>query len=107
MKAIAPNAPIGATFITMPTMPNSTCDSRSMRSKTGRPFAPKPCSAKPNSTEKNSTWSISPFANASTALFGMIASRNSVVVCILPGAAYCAIAFVSSVAGSTFMPAPG
>ena len=38
VKAIAPKAPMGATFMTMPTMPNSTWDSFSIKSKTGLPL---------------------------------------------------------------------
>ena len=107
VKAIAPKAPSGATFMMMPTMPNRTCESLSISSNTGLPFAPNACRAKPNRTENSSTCRISPFANASTTVFGMTFSRNSVVDCILPGPAYCATALVSRLAGSMFIPAPG
>ena len=50
---------------------------------------------------------MSPLANASTTLVGTTLSRNSVVDCIFPGPAYCATDFVSRLAGSMFMPAPG
>ena len=63
-----------------------------MRSKTSVPLPPKVCRANPNSTEISSTWSISPLANASTIVVGMMCMMNSVVVCILPRPVYCAIA---------------
>ena len=85
VKAIAPNAPIGATFMMKPTIANSTCELFSMKSNTSVPRPPKRCSAKPNSIENISTCSISPLAKASTTVLGITASRNSVVVCILPG----------------------
>ena len=78
-------APIGATFMIVPTMANSTCESFSMKSKTSVPRPPKRCSAKPNSTASSSTCSISPLAKASTKVLGMMPIRNSTVVCILPG----------------------
>ena len=78
-----------------------------MMSKTSVPLPPKLCKANPNRTEINSTCSISPLANASTIVVGMMCMMNSVVVSILPGPVYCAIALASSVAGSIFMPAPG
>lgn len=86
VKAIAPKAPIGATFMMKPTMRNSTCEVFSIRSNTSVPRPPKACSAKPNITENSSTCRMSPLAKASTTLLGMTLSRNSVVVAILPGA---------------------
>ena len=55
----------------------------------------------------SNTWRISPLANASTSVLGMIASRKSVVLCILLGSVYEATAFMSIDFGSMFMPAPG
>ena len=85
VNAIAPNAPIGATFMMMPTIENSTCEVFSTQSNTSVPRPPNLCSAKPNSTENSSTWRISPLANASTTVDGMMFIRNSTVPCILPG----------------------
>ena len=70
VKAIAPKAPIGASRMMMPTMPNSTCDVFSTQSNTSVPRPPNRCSAKPNITENSSTCRISPLANASTTVFG-------------------------------------
>ena len=76
VKAIAPKAPIGASRMIMPTMAKSTCDDFSIQSKTSVPRPPKRCSAKPNSTENSSTCRISPLANASTTVFGMIVEQE-------------------------------
>ncbi len=107
VNAMAPNAPSGANFMTIPTIPNSTWDRPSMNPSMGAPRLPRRCSAKPNSTANSSTWSISPLAKASTTVVGMALSRNSVTDCIFFGSAYAATEAVSSVAGSTFMPLPG
>ena len=50
---------------------------------------------------------MSDLANASAALVGMIPRRKSVTLCPRPAVTYCATAPASSVAGSTFIPAPG
>ena len=107
VAAIAPNAPIGAVRMMMPTMPKRTCDSRSMNSKTGAPALPVALSARPKTTENSRTCRMSDRANASAALVGMMPSRKSVMFCPLPAVTYCATAPASSAAGLTFMPAPG
>ena len=107
VNAIAPNAPIGATFMMTPTIAKNTCEIFSMKSNTSVPRPPNLCRQKPNNTANSNTCRISPFANASTTVFGITLRRNSVVLCICPGLVYAATAFVSSVAGSTFIPAPG
>ena len=66
-------------------MPNSTCENFSMNSNTRVPRPPNLCSAKPNITANSSTCRILPFANASTTVFGITPSRNSVVDPMLPG----------------------
>ena len=81
VKAMAPKAPIGATFMTMPTMPKNTCAVWSMRSSSGLPRSPSQCSANANRMAINSTCRISPSAKAPTTVFGMMCSRNSTVLC--------------------------
>ena len=81
VKAIAPKAPIGATFMIKPTMPNSTCGNLSITLKTSLPRSPSMERAKPNMMAKNSTCRISPLAKASTTVLGMILIRKSIVPC--------------------------
>ncbi len=40
VNAMAPKAPTGATFMITPTMPNSTCETMSMKFVTGLPRSP-------------------------------------------------------------------
>jgi hypothetical protein len=77
VNAIAPNAPIGAARMMMPTMPNSVRPARSIRLSSGRPRSPRKESAKANRTAKNRTWITSPSAKAPTALVGTMCSRKS------------------------------
>jgi len=83
VNAIAPNAPIGASFMMKPTTMNNPCAIFSMKLTTGRPHSPADAIAKPNSTENSSTCRISPLANASTTVVGMTLSRKSTVPCCL------------------------
>ena len=69
--------------------------------------APQACSAKPQSSAISSTCRISPFANASNIDTGMMFSRKSTTPCFSAWPTYAATFDVSSVAGSTCMPAPG
>ena len=85
VKAMAPKAPMGASFMIVPTMENSTCETFSIRSNTMVPRPPKRCSAKPNSTAITNTCRISPLANAPARVSGMTSIRKPTVVCILPG----------------------
>ena len=107
MNAIAPNAPIGASFVTMCTMPNSTRVSPSMKSVTTLPRSPRCASTLPNSSAISRICRISPCANASTIVFGMMCIRKSTVDCPCAFAAYDATALPSSVAGSMLKPTPG
>ena len=107
VNAIAPNAPSGATLITMPTMRKSVCETMSMSVTSGLPRSPSSASANANSTAKNSTWRMSPSANAPTTVAGMMCIRNSEALCCLACAVYAGIDEVSIAPGSTFMPAPG
>ena len=83
VNAIAPNAPIGAARMMKPTTMKSACANSSMKRTTGFPFWPAEASARPNSTEKSSTCRISPFAKASTTVFGITFMRKSTVLCDL------------------------
>ena len=74
---MAPNAPIGATYMTNAIILKRTCDTAWTPSMIGLPFGPRASSAKPNITEKNSTGSTSPSAKAPTALVGTRLTRNS------------------------------
>jgi hypothetical protein len=80
VKAMAPNAPIGAAHITMATMRKNICAAVPIRSVSGLPACPIALRAKPHSTETNSTCSTLPSANAPMNVLGMMPSRNSVVV---------------------------
>ena len=48
-----------------------------------------------------------PFANASTTLVGIISMKNPTASCCFAAEVYVESDFVSSVAGSIFIPAPG
>ena len=104
---IAPNAPIGANFIITPIMSKRTWDVFSIKSNTIVPRPPNLCNANPNKIAMKRICKISPLANASTALLGIIFIKKSVVVPIFPGPVYATIPLVSKLAGSMFMPAPG
>ena len=93
VNAIAPNAPIGATRMMMPTIANSTCDDLLDEVEHQRAAAAELVQAKPNSTANSSTCRISPLANASTTVLGMTFSRKSVVLAICPGFVYAAMPF--------------
>ena len=79
VKAIAPKAPSGASFITLLTMPNSTWDTCSTKSNTGLPFSPIAASEKPNRMAISSTCRMSPLAKASMKVVGMMLRMNSTV----------------------------
>ena len=79
VNAIAPNAPMGASFMMKPTTRKSPCETFSMKLTTGRPSSPAEASASPKSSEKSSTCRISPFANASTMVEGITFMRKSTV----------------------------
>ena len=64
VKAIAPNAPSGASFMMMPTMPKKHVRDLSMSATSGRPRSPSANSAKPNRIARNSTCRISPFGES-------------------------------------------
>ena len=83
-KAIAPNAAMGAAFVTMPTMPKNICDTLWSKSVTGLAFSPILASTMPVRMAMKSTCKISPSAKALTKVFGMIAIRWPTTVWFLP-----------------------
>ena len=107
VKAIAPNAPIGARRIIKLMMPKMTCEKLSITLKISWPLLPRRCSAKPNSTANSSTCKMLPLANAPITLPGITSMRKATIPCSLACSAYTATALASSVEGSTFIPAPG
>ncbi len=81
VKAIAPNAPIGAARMTMLTTPKTACVNPSSMSSSGLTRGPSADIAKPNSTETKITLRMLPLANAPITELGMILRRNSVTDC--------------------------
>ena len=78
VKAIAPNAPIGAARMTMLTTPKTACVNPSSMSSSGLTRGPSDASANPNSTDTKITLRMLPLANAPITELGMILRRNSV-----------------------------
>src|ERR1700735_3771669 len=72
VKAIAPNAPIGAVHITMPTMMNSIFEATSMTSTSGFARSPSQTRAKPDKTAMNRTWRMFPSVKAPTHVLGQL-----------------------------------
>ena len=83
VKAIAPNAPIGARRMRMLTTAKTACVNPSSMSSSGLTCDPSVESANPNSTETNTTLRMLPRAKASMTDVGMICTRKSVIVCAL------------------------
>ncbi len=86
VKAIAPNAAIGASRMIMPTMENTPCVKTSRKSTTGRARVPMRDSAIPNSVAKTRICRMSLRASASMMLDGTRLSRKSTKVCGLAAA---------------------
>ena len=78
LKAIAPNAPMGANFMGMPTILNTTWVRESTRFSIGLARGPAADKANPHNSATNRTSRTSPLANASTVVLGMMCSRKSV-----------------------------
>ena len=76
VKAMAPNAPIGAARIRMCTRRNTGAVSASSRFSTGRPFSPTSASDRPNSTATNSTCRMLSPTSGLTSVFGMMSIRK-------------------------------
>ncbi len=107
-NAIAPKAPIGARYMTILTMPNTTSPIRSIASAIGCPRSPSWRSAMANTSETNSTCSTLPPVNAPTALSGTIAMRKSYQCSPDAMPTYCLAALESCrSSGFAFRPVPG
>ena len=76
VKAIAPNAPIGAAHITMPTTAKIIFAAISMMSTSGFARSPNCTKPKPQTTAMKSTWRILPSAKAPTKVPGMMFVTN-------------------------------
>ncbi|CNU72017.1 Uncharacterised protein [Salmonella enterica subsp. enterica serovar Bovismorbificans] len=87
VKAIAPNAPIGARRMIILMMPKMTCEKLSITLKMSWPLLPKRCSAKPNNTANSKTCRMLPLANAPITLPGMTSIRKAIMPCSLACAA--------------------
>ncbi len=83
VKAMAPNAPIGAKRIRMFTTRNTTCVSDSSSATIGFARGPADDKANPNRIETNTTCKMSPLANASVTVVGMMCIRKSATLCAL------------------------
>ena len=85
---IAPNAPIGASRMIMPTIVNSVWESCSIAETSIRARSPCMRSATPKSSDTTSTWRMSPRTKPSTTVTGMTFNRKSTVpVGVAPEAA--------------------
>ncbi len=108
MNAMAPNAPMGATFMIQDMILKTSSRTVSMRLMTGRQRSrPMTTMAAPKKTEKKRTWSRLLFANAPMTLVG-ITSRMKEAASL--GAAFPVWAFRASCEselGSIWSPAPG
>ena len=85
VKAIAPNAPIGASFITKATILKITIDNCSNALVTRAARSPTIASATPNRIAASNVWRMLPAVSAETKVSGMMSSRKpvSVVACAL------------------------
>ena len=81
VKAIAPNAPIGAAYIRMWTIRNTTAVSVWSVPSSRSPRAPISASAIPNRIATSSTCNISPSVKALTKVEGMMLRRKPVTLC--------------------------
>ena len=71
---------MGATRVISVTMRKNTAEKWLITASNGAPFGPACDSALPNSSATSSTCRISPLANASTSVVGMMCSRKSTVL---------------------------
>src|SRR5471030_547100 len=107
VKAIAPKAPIGATFMTMLTTPKTACEISSISLVTGLPRSPSSDSEKPNRMAISSTCRMSPLVKASPMVLGMMFIRKLTTDWFLALAVNSAMDLVSSVAALAWKPSPG
>ena len=80
VKAMAPNAPMGAKRMMMPTTFIRISPKAWMTLRGNCPFGPMAARPIPTSTEKNITCRRSPLAKASTALCGMMLAMISITL---------------------------
>ena len=86
VNAIAPNAPIGASFMMMPTIANSTCDGLLDQIEHQRAAAAEAVQAEAEQhREQQHLQDLALGERVDHACSGMMFSRNSVVLCIWPG----------------------
>jgi len=78
VNAMAPNAPMGAAFITMPTTLNTGVVSASRKCCTGRPASPTSARPTPNSTATSSTCRMLSPTKGLTSVLGMMSIANPV-----------------------------
>ena len=76
VKAIAPNAPIGAARITSATIRKTTALIPSSARNTGAAGSPTIANEMPNRTATNRTCNIDPSVSAETTVVGMISIRK-------------------------------
>ena len=107
VKAIAPNAPIGAAFIRIATTLKTASDTSSSAWSSRSPRSPISARPMPNRIATNSVWRMLPAVSADRNVSGMMPRRKPVNVLSCALAAYSATLPPSSEAGSMFSPAPG
>ncbi len=102
--AIAPKAPIGATHMIIDRMRKTTRSKCLTPRSTAWPELPRLWTANPTSSATNSVDSTDSPISGETSVVGMMPSRNSVVVCASPLAAFSAAARPASL---ITRPSPG
>lgn len=108
VKAMAPKAAIGETFIASPIIQNRPDAKLSMTVSMGLARSPAAARPKANSTEKNRICRMSPLAKPEIMVFGMMLSRNSLVDAKWRAVViYESTELVLTPCMSIFMPAPG
>jgi hypothetical protein len=108
MKAIAPKAPIGATFMIQDMILKTSSRTVSMRLTTGRQRSrPMTTMAAPKNTEKNRTCSRLLLAKAPMTLVGMTSRMNAAASFGTAWPVFASRASWERVLGSIFRPAPG
>ncbi len=85
VKAIAPNAPSGASRMIIASTRKTTSAKPSISARTGRPACGCAFSEKPNNSDSSNTGNTSPFANAPSIVSGITPSANATS----PGGAAC------------------
>ena len=107
VNAIAPNAPIGATFITIETNLNIGAAATCSKSVIGLPRSPTEAKEIPNNTETNSTCKIFPSVSGLNTVVGIIFIKKAIIELSCALLTYSDTFADCSVLGSIFSPAPG